>query len=205
MKKYLRFGEISKNGKSINFLKLTNDQNEDFTYMCETGLYEEAIADLPKDVFENGLSVFEISKDGLPALKNLQLVTTLNARISERIFEVEGEEVGIGNDGEPLIVVKKIIKRRRISKERLFDLILTTMLKNFKNVEFNKEKIETPTLCRFFNRYKVNKKSGEKVDFFEKTEGSDWVVMPEIEEYAFGGWTFSNPVEGFDVNLGIKN
>ena len=36
MKKYLRFGEIPKNERSINFLKMNFSQKEDFTLYKET-------------------------------------------------------------------------------------------------------------------------------------------------------------------------
>ncbi len=134
--RYLRFGYLPKNGKSINFLKLTNSQNEDFTYSCEVSSYEEALAELPENCFENGLSVFEIDENGMPKLDSLQLVSSMLARIDSKVFEISGERVGTGNDGEPLIAVEKVEKKRRISKEKLINHAISTLCKNFKNAEF---------------------------------------------------------------------
>lgn len=204
--RYLRFGEIPKDGKSVNFLKLTSSQNEDFAYACEVGLCEEALADIPEDAFEAGLSVFGMDENGLPKLGNLQLVSSMLARIDAKVYEVSGEQVGTGNDGEPLIEVEKVEKRHRISREKLISHAISTLCKNFKNAEFNRNAdVSDCHLHSFYVEQKINVKTGEKVGVWADVEGNEWVRMPPYTEYTACGWTFSNPVDGFDVNLGIKS
>lgn len=60
MKRYLRFGEIPENGKSVNFLKVTNDQNEDFSYLLRCGEVEAAFDMVPEAAFEPGVSAFDL-------------------------------------------------------------------------------------------------------------------------------------------------
>lgn len=166
--RYLRFGEIPKNGKSVNFLKLTNEQNEDFTYACEVGSYEKALAELPEEAFEAGLSVFEIDENGMPKLDNLQLVSSMLIRADAPIYEISGDVVGIGNDGEPLIEVEKVEKKRRISKEKLINHAVSTLCKNFKNAEFVGNSDDSECHLRsFYVEKKINIKTGEKVSIWD--------------------------------------
>lgn len=55
---FLRFGEIPKNEKSINFLKMTNDQNDNFTYALDVYGYNEALECVPECAYEKGVSCF---------------------------------------------------------------------------------------------------------------------------------------------------
>lgn len=204
--RYLRFGEIPKSGKSVNFFKLTNEQNEDFTYMLKVGEVERAFTEcVPSEAYEDGLSVFEMDKNGMPVLSNMQLITSLLARLDGVVYEVSGDEVSRGNDGEPLISNAKIEKKRRINKEKLLDYVLKILLSNFKNAEYDKNSgFGENKIFKFYAEYKINKKTGEKVSFWEKTTGENWVNVPPYTEYTFNGWTFSNPVDGFETKLGIK-
>lgn len=203
--KYLRFGDIPENGKSINFLKLTNRQNEDFTDACKIGTYEDALQFVPEDAFECGVSVFEIDESGMPALDNLRLVSSMISRIDDKVYEVSGKQMGIGNDGEPLIKIEKIEKKRSINREKLISHAVSTLCRNFKSVKFNKNWDGMD--CRldsFCVENKINILSGEIVSIWTKTEGDEWVKMPPYTEYAFNGWTFSHPVEWFNANLGFQ-
>lgn len=65
------------------------------------------------------------------------------------IFEIAGEEVGCGADGEPLLVNIRVVKRRRISKNTLVDLIIKTMCKNFKVAEYDAKNADFTTLQEF--------------------------------------------------------
>lgn len=203
--KYLRFGEIPKGGRSVNYLKLTYETNEDFTYDLRIGDIEGAFEKIPKDAYEVGLSVFEIDQNRMPILSNLQLVSSLLSRLDDGIYEVSGVKVGDGNDGEPLISLSEIEKKRRIGKEKLVDHVLSTLLANFKTAEYDRQDdCGDNKLFSFYVQKKINKKTGEKVSIWDDTDGEEWVNMPAYTEYKFNGWTFSHPVDGFDVNMGIK-
>ena len=200
MGKFLRFGEIPETGKSVNFLKMSFSQVEDFTFFCENGDMIQAYDCVPEDAYEVGLSVFEIDKNGMPVLENLKLITSLLTRINDKIYLVEGNEVGRGHDGEPLISDVLIIKIRRIKKETLLDYILEILLKNFNHAKFDKNAEKGEKLHQFYCEYKINKKTGEKVSIWEQTEGKEWVKVPPVTEYTFMGWTFSEPVVDFKID-----
>lgn len=205
MKRYLRFGEIPKNGKSVNFLKMTNDENEDFTYCINSGEFERAFEIVPECAFEKGVSVFEIDNNEMPALSNLQLISSLLLRADKMAYIVTGEEVGRGNDGEPIIVIEKVEHEKRFSKSDLVSYSISAMRSNFAKSEYDaKEDYGSDKIFYFYKEYKVNRKTGEKVDRWTTTKGKDWALMPGIKEYVLNGWTFTDPVNGFDTKLGIK-
>ena len=54
MKKYLRFGEIPKDEKSINFLKMSNQQKDDFSWAMNTFGIDEALNEVPEKSFRAG-------------------------------------------------------------------------------------------------------------------------------------------------------
>ena len=90
---YLRFGNIPKNEKSINFLKIPFSKNEDFTFLLKNGDTEKAFSIIPDEALESGVSVFQMDENRMPVLSSLRLVTALLSRLGEPIFEVEGTEV----------------------------------------------------------------------------------------------------------------
>lgn len=205
MKKYLRFGEIPECGKSINFFKLTNEENEDFTYGLDCGDVKQAFSSIPEYAYEDGLSVFDVDDKGMPILANLQLVSSLLIRIDKVAYIVTGEEIQKGNDGEPLIKLEEVECVKEFDKNVLIDYVLSVLQSNFKNQKYNaEENYGSNELFNFYKEYKLNKKTGEKVDRWARTSGNDWEILPGVNEYVFNGWTFSNPVNGFDVNLGIR-
>lgn len=204
MKRYLRFGNIPKNRKSINFFKLTNEENEDFTYALEMGDIDKAFSMIPEYAYEDGLSAFELNDGDMPALTNLQLVSSLLERLDDEVYIVYGEEIKKGNDGEPLVKVEKT-ERASIDKSELIDYTLSVLCSNFVNQEYDETKnYNENRLFSFYKEYKINKKTGEKVDRWERTKGNNWELLPGINEFVFNGWTFSNPIAGFDTNLGIR-
>lgn len=138
-KRYLRFGEVPEDEKSVNFKKMPFSVNEDFGADVEFLGYKEAIKNVPEKYKENGISVFEI-ENNLPKLQNLKLIYSLVARLDIPIFEVTGEEVGRGADGEPLLVNIRAVKRCRISKNTLVNLIIKIMCKNFKVAEYDADR-----------------------------------------------------------------
>lgn len=112
MKKYLRFGEIPPNEKSINFIKLSLNDNSDFSYFLSLGLIDKAYSCIPADCFEMGVSCFDTDKNNAPILLNDKLRNDYDSRIErgEKLYLVTGREIGRGQDGEPLLVDVCIIK-----------------------------------------------------------------------------------------------
>lgn len=193
MKKYIRLGEIPADGKSVNFLKLTKKQIDDFRF-----------ASIPEECKECGVSVFASGEDGMPFFENLRQVSSFCCRYgSERIYEVTGEEVGIGQDGEPLLSNVEIIKSRRISAEKARACVLSFMCRNFKNIQpGNDPEIDKFGFFHFYEDDRINIITGERVPYFAAC-GSEWVKVPGRDVYTVCGWTFSDPVPGLDVRLGI--
>lgn len=178
MGKYLRFGEIPVNEKSINFLKMSNQQVEDFSDCLRMGYPEDAFELVPEGAYESGLSVFEIGSEGLPLIESMRQIISLSVRLKEPKFIVTGEKVGEGNDSEPLINIKSV-KPIEIDKRKLIDLIQNTLRSNFSNVKYNKEE-----------------------DF--GTNEVHCFYTGEVPEYCFNGWVFMDPKDDFDVSTGIK-
>lgn len=200
--KYIRFGEIPKNGKSVNFLKMNGNEREDFTYWIRTGNIECAYESISEDKFEKGLSVFELGSDGMPVLENLKMISSLAIRTGENAYIVEGERVGTGNDGEPLVEVEKVEKVELDQKE-LRNHIIETLKRNFEKAEYKRnDEAEYSGVYKFYNEYKVNKKTGEKVLWLEKTNWKEYELLSEYE-YVYGEWSFRNPKNGFDTKLGL--
>lgn len=110
--KAIRFGEIPNSGKSLNYLKLTADQRSDVSEMDHANLESEIRYFIENvnswkrvdydSLWECGVSVFEES-NGLPVIRNTQQARSLKNRIGYAIYIVEGERVGTGEDGEPLL------------------------------------------------------------------------------------------------------
>lgn len=199
-KEYIRFGEIPKSGKSVNFIKMSFDESANFNYEIEQGNIGEAYSLIPPDTLENGVSVFDCNGDSfLPVLSNLRLVKSLLARLDSAIYLVEGEEVGRGQDGEPLIRSVTIVKKRRIKKEILIDLVLEVLLKNFENASFDASKeVGSCQVHEFGGRQRINKRTGERVSEYEEVANpAEWVLSPLKVRYCWMGWTFSNPVKDF--------
>lgn len=126
-KTYLRIGIVPKNEESFNYLTKQN---------------------------ENGVSVFEL-KDGKPVLNNLQLVDSYAGRSDSQAFIVTGEEIGIGNDGEPLLKNVKYISKIDTDFEKNS---LEALENNFKTKEgeYNKEYKTVSTF--FLNGFEVTYK-----------------------------------------------
>lgn len=199
-KKYIRFGEIPKSGKSVNFIKMSFDESANFNYEIEQGNIDEAYNLVPSDALEDGVSVFDCNGDSfLPVLSSLRLVKSLLARLDSAIYLVEGEEVGRGQDGEPLIRSVTIVKKRRIKKETLLDLVLEVLLKSFENASFDASKeVDSCQIYEFGGRQRINKKTGERVSEYEEVANpAEWVLSPLKVRYCWMGWTFSNPVKDF--------
>lgn len=117
--KAIRFGEIPKSGKSLNYMKLTPDQRSDVSEMDHANLESEIryfIANVNSwkhvnfdELWEEGVSVFE-EENGIPIIRNEQQAKSLKNRIGDVIYMVEGDRVGTGQDGEPLLKITSAVK-----------------------------------------------------------------------------------------------
>lgn len=117
--KAIRFGEIPNSGKSLNYLKLTADQRSDVSEMDHANLESEIRYFIENvnswkrvdydGLWECGVSVFE-EENGLPVIRNERQSKSLKNRIGDTIYLVEGERVGTGEDGEPLINITSATK-----------------------------------------------------------------------------------------------
>ena len=207
---YLRFGEIPKNEKSVNFLKMSFSKNEDFSFFLDCNEYEEALNCLDEKHFESGVSVFKKDVDGLPLLENLMQITSLLARIGSKIYEVEAMEIEKGNDNEPLIRNIRVIKQRRINKEKLLEKILAKLIQNFKNVKKvnsnSQAENDAVQIYPFYREDYMNIKTGERKSWVElmNTNKNGWIKMPPYMEFHYLNGVFSCPVDSFDTRLGIK-
>ena len=178
MKKFLRFGKIPSSGKSINFFKMTNEENENFTYNLEIGEIEQAFEMVPEYAYEAGLSVFDVSDNGMPYLPNMQLITSLLGRLDDTAYIVSGQEIERGNDGEPLIVFDKIECEKNIDKKEMMDYVISILKSKFDYFEYNEEENYNSNQVFYFN-----------------ANGGEWCL---------NGWTFKKPKNGFDATIGAK-
>lgn len=128
-KRYIRYGEIPANERSFNFMRMPLEYIQDFAWARDAFGYEEAAKSLIGKMehknerrksrgleelryLEDGVSVFIMSDQGREIADNADLERSLQTRREDRIkkYIVTGEEVGIGQDGEPLIRNVKIIE-----------------------------------------------------------------------------------------------
>ena len=126
-KTYLRIGIVPNGEASFNYL---TEQNE------------------------SGVSVFELI-DGKPVLSNLQLVDSYAGRSDSQAFIVTGEEIGIGNDGEPLLKNVKYISKIDTDFEKNS---LDALENNFKTKEGGYDKEDNTVSTFFLNDFEVTYK-----------------------------------------------
>lgn len=154
---FLRLGEIPKNEKSINFLKMTNEQNENYTYTLEACGYDEALAFVPENAFENGVSCFDFKND-MPVLDSIELLRSFCARIKETGYIIEADQTGKGQDLEPLVKNVKIVKKWQATEQYKIDIVHKILEKMFKNKKAMPDCCRGLDLCNFTD-WKTNKKS----------------------------------------------
>lgn len=209
MASYLRFGEIPKDERSINFIKMSNRRNDDFSWALDTNGYEDALKYVPERAFERGVSVFEMGEDGMPVLHNIREVSSLACRIGDKkIYQVTGDEVDRGNDGEPLIINVKIEKRRRIKNEKLEKHILTYLAKHFMLVIHRKDDKDEGRkeyrLFTFNRETQVNFTTKEVKRLVSSCPDDGFVKIPSHDYFVFCDFEFHFPAEGFDTEWLIK-
>ena len=174
MNNYIRFGEIPNNKKSINYFS-----NE----------------------LEKGISVFEIDNNKNILLSNLRLISSLVNRLDTKAYIVTGDAIGIGNDGEPLLNDVKIIEEYKYNKQELVDYIFHTLEKNFYKSEGNRT--NELFIGKFLVENKRCKKCGKIITIWEECCG-DYEKLEPYEEIVFNSVSFSEPVNGFEIELGYK-
>lgn len=204
MKKYLRFGKIPRNEKSVDFLKMSFQQQEGFGWALENLGPDVAYSEyVPEKALENGVSVFDIDKKGLPILKNLRQANSLALRIGCASFIVSGNEAGTGCDGEPLITNSKIEKERKFTEEELKEYILSYLSHNFMLVVPPKKQIveNQYKIYEFYEEKQVNLKTGEIKDCLCGMVDLGFRKIPGHTYYVFCGWEFHFPADGFNAGL----
>lgn len=167
---YIRFGQTPQGGRSINFRALNGAQRSDLSDALDEGWDAEAYIDnqvehgykpwkgINKDeVFEKGVSVFKADESGLPIIENIQQANSLAMRIEKPAYQISGNNIGLGQDGEPIIAFPKSTSVK-IPQEKLVATIENALTKNFKR----KKKLETPgsktRVSEFFD-WKTNERS----------------------------------------------
>jgi hypothetical protein len=121
MIKAIRFGAIPPNGKSINFIKLSSDDNEYFSWCLKAYGVNDAYESIPEHCFEDGVSAFEFV-DELPLCGSIDLLKSLACRINKPAYLLIGDKVGEGRDGEPLIRIDSF-EPIEIDQDKLIEYI----------------------------------------------------------------------------------
>lgn len=81
---------------------------------------------------EIGVSVFKADDNGMPILENAEQVKSLWARLNRRHYLVTGDVVGVGQDGEPLLQNVRVVRRLRLDREQLEEMITAAFERLFK-------------------------------------------------------------------------
>lgn len=161
-KNYFRCGEIPPDEKSLNFTRLNFEDRTLLTSGAERGKSPlEMFKSYKKntccfsnvsesEVFENGVSVFRESH-GLPVLENIDQVFSLSYRLNNNFYIVSGEEVGKGQDGEPLIINCQP-QPAEVTRAKLLKVIRKTLQNNFEKCEGRFDTIKSDgRVYRFYN------------------------------------------------------
>lgn len=177
--KYFRMGEIPTNEKSIIWEKLTYDQRTDLDgnpadiektvdFLIENARSWKGVD--KSEIFENGVSVFETNGTPvLPDIKNIAQARSLSARLDDTPYIVDGEQIGTGADGEPLVINCKVEKAQTTKKD-LVNLLIGVLSGYFAEREGNYDESKT----------------GEINTFYDVTSGENYIT--------FAGYEFKSPV-----------
>lgn len=105
MEMYIRFCKVPQDEKSWNFMRNRK---------------------------EIGVSVFKADENNMPILENAEQAKSLWARLHRRHYLVTGEVVGYGQDGEPLLQNVRVVRRLRLDRSTLENLITATFERLYK-------------------------------------------------------------------------
>lgn len=148
---------------------------------------------------EKGVSVFNYGFN----IDNLRLASSLACRIGKKGYVVTGDEVGVGNDGEPLLKNVNIVEEYKYNNDDLSDYLYDFMVKSFKNAKGDREK-DNYYLGVFYKETKKCNKCGKVVEWFIDCCDEGYTKLPSYDKYCFNGVDFTDPIEGFCCELGIK-
>lgn len=81
---------------------------------------------------EIGVSVFKADDNGMPILENAEQAKSLWARLHRRHYLVTGDVVGYGQDGEPLLQNVRVVRRLRLDRSILENLITAAFERLYK-------------------------------------------------------------------------
>lgn len=81
---------------------------------------------------EIGVSVFRADDNGMPILENAEQAKSLWARLHRRHYLVNGDVVGTGQDGEPLLQNVRVVRRLRLDRNELESLIIAAFERLYK-------------------------------------------------------------------------
>ena len=185
---------------------MTFQQLDDFKFFMDDGKMEKAFSIVPEVAWECGISVFKADENNMPVLENLQQVSSLLTHLNCNAYILEGEQIGTGNDAEPLIQLIGDAEKIELNEETLINMVMNFLHSKFQNAVYNAADDEkNNSLHYFFVERKKNKNTGEIISRWDAVEHpEDWTLIPGVKEYCINGWTFTDPVEGFDVHLGIR-
>jgi len=139
--KYFRFGQIPENEKSLNWFRLSFDEQSDVSFALSMGddlenaLWKARVDENREGLFENGVSVFKADKNGMPVIENLQQLASMAARIGKAAYTMTGEEVGKGTDGEPIIRNISEITEASATTQALEEKVVEVLEANYTRIE----------------------------------------------------------------------
>ena len=195
MMKHIRFGKIPKDGKSVNYFKLSFEQQDNLEY-----------EEYPEEAKEIWLSVFNM-ENNLPILENLQLVSTLHDRVKHgyTAYIVTGNKVADGNDGEPLLSNVKILEEYQYTKDEMFKYIISVLIEKYQN--HSGEYIDAESRIffgTFYTEEKRNIKTGTIVSVWENYGSDGYETLKPYTKVTCNGMDFWNPIDGWDTKLGCN-
>lgn len=191
---YIRFGEVPEGGKSVNFNKLSGRQNEDLTDNMRYGgmsvekALEAVVGRENMDTYlEDGVSVFEQDKDGYPKIENLQQAMSLAGRLDKSVYVVDGNELTLGQDDEPVISVNGSTKVD-VPKENLIAKIERVLSENYRDVRTVGDSENNPEIHEFTYRNWLGKADAPYKD------GTKYI--------SFNGKDYADPVDSWNTETG---
>lgn len=161
-----RLGELPKNEKSINYMKLTADQREDVWECSKDGGIDEQIDFLientrtwrgvnKSDIFHDGVSVFAC-ENKLPNIANIDQARSLSVRLDDVAYIVTGDLAGYGQDGEPLLK-NCTAEKAMTTTQDLINLLIGVLSGAYADVAGQRDDNEADCIRTFYDETKNEK------------------------------------------------